>query len=102
MQFRKAPARFFDGAPAIVKAHVLDLIKITPPAPLDFDVIFRPDPEAQEVTGLDFASNGAQGCHFSLKPWEASAYLQRNARKRVAWSDLPVATQAHIVAYLES
>ena len=101
-QFRKAPARFFDGAPAIVKAQVLDLIKITPAAPLDFDVILRPEPEAEEVTGLDFDRHGAQGCHFFLKPWEARAYRQRNARKRVSWSELPAATQARIVAYLES
>lgn len=33
-QFRQAPARLFEGAPAIVRAQVLDLIKITPAAPL--------------------------------------------------------------------
>lgn len=102
-QFHKAPARFFDGAPAIVKAQVLDLIKITPAAPLDFDVLFRPEPMARgQVTGLDFGAGGAQGCHFFLEAHEARAYRERNRRKRVAWSDLPAATQSRIVAYLES
>ena len=36
-QFKQAPARFFEGAPAIVKAQVIDLIAIKPAAPLDYD-----------------------------------------------------------------
>ena len=93
---RQMPRRFMQDAPAIVRAQVLDLIKIEPAAPLDFDIILRP------VVGLDFDKGGAQGCHFFLEPHQAAAYRERNRRKRVAWSDLPAPTQKAIVAYLES
>ena len=104
---RRAPARFFEGAPDCVKSGVLDLIRITPAAPLDFDVILKPEslPESctdSELIGLDFDKSGSQGCHFFLDRWQMRAYRERNRRKRVAWSDLPPATQRALVAYLES
>lgn len=101
---RQMPARYMEGAPAIVRKNVLDLIKIVPAAPLDFDVIFRQDDTSLGGAsyGLDFDRDGAQGCHFYLTNHEMSAYRQRNRRKRVAWRDLPAATQRAIVAYLES
>lgn len=98
---RGMPRRFLECAPDIVRAQVLDLIRITPAAPLDFDVILRPDPNPQEIVGLDFDRDGAQGCHFFLQPHEARAYRDRNRRKRVAWRDLPEPTQRALVAYLE-
>ena len=98
---RGMPARFMDGAPDVVKRNVLDVFKITPAAPLDFDVMFKPEPNPDELTGLDFGHDGARGCHFFLKPHEARAYRERNRRKRVAWRDLPEATQRAIVAYCE-
>lgn len=98
---RQAPRRFFVGAPDIVKAQVLDLIRINPAAPLDFDVILRPEPNPAEIVGLDFDIYGARGCHFFLKPWEARAYRERNRRNRVAWCDLPEPTRRAIMAYLE-
>lgn len=103
-QFRQAPARFFEDAPAIVKAQVLDIIAIKPAAPLDFDVIFRQEeqPRGGAAYGLDFGNNGASGCHFYLMTEDMRDYRNRMRRKRVAWSDLPVATQKAIVAYLES
>jgi|TARA_R100000049_G_C1944148_1_gene88795 hypothetical protein len=101
MQFRQAPARFFEGAPDIVKAQVLDFIKVIPAAPLEFDVLLCPASDDREVTGVDFGQRGARGCHFSLKPHEARAYRDRNRRKRAAWSELPEPTQRAIVAYLE-
>lgn len=97
---RGMPARYMQDAPEIVRAQIIDLIKITPAAPLDFDVILRPDANPVEIVGLDFDKHGAQGCHFFLKPHEARAYRERNRRKRVAWRDLPAATQAAIVEYL--
>lgn len=99
---RGMPARFMDGAPAIVKAQVIDLIAIKPAAPLDFDVVFRPAADDEQVTGLDFGEYGESGCHYFLKPHEARAYRERNRRKRVAWRELPAATQKAIIAYLES
>jgi hypothetical protein len=98
---RGMPARFMQDAPAIVRNQVLDLIAIKPAAPLDFDLILRPEPDAAEVTGVDFDNYGAQGCHFFLKPYEMRAYRERNRRKRVAWRDLPAPTRARILAYLE-
>ena len=99
---RSMPARYMQDAPAIVRKNVLDLIRIVPAAPLDFDVVLRPDPDPTQIVGVDFDNHGAQGCHFFLKPHEARAYRERNRRKRVAWRDLPAATQYAIVAYLES
>lgn len=105
MDFRQAPARFFEGAPAIVRRNVLDLVAIKPAAPLDYDVVLKPrysgTEESETVVGLDFGEHGEQGCHFFLKPHEARAYRERNRRKRVAWKDLPAATQSAIVDYLE-
>lgn len=98
---RQAPRRFFEGAPDIVKAQVLDFIKIEPAAPLDFDIILRPEPSPAEIVGLDFDRDGASGCHFFLKPHEMRAYRERNRRKRAAWLDLPEATRRAILAYLE-
>lgn len=108
---RTAPARFFNGAPEIVRRSILVMHKITPAAPLDFDVLFKPIiaeirrevalfPE--EIVGLDFGKSGAQGCHFFLEPHEARAYRERNRSKRVAWADLPEPTQRAILSYLES
>ena len=98
---RQAPSRFFVGAPDIVKSKVLDLLHVDPAAPLEFDVILRPEPNPAEIVGLDFSSCGARGCHFFLKPWEARAYRERNRRNRVAWRDLPEPTRRAIVTYLE-
>ena len=102
---RQMPRRFMQDAPAIVRAQVLDLIKIEPAAPLDFDIILRPEPAPRremQVVGLDFDKGGAQGCHFFLEPHQAVTYRERNRRKRIAWSDLPAPTQKAIVAYLEA
>lgn len=98
---RAMPRHYMEGAPAVVRAQVLDLIRIIPAAPLDFDVILRPGPNPAEVVGLDFDTHGARGCHFFLKPYEMRAYRARNRRKRIAWQDLPADTRAAIVAYLE-
>ncbi len=98
---RGMPARYMQDAPAIVRAQVLDLIRVEPAAPLDFDVVFRPDPNPSEIVGLDFDVYGARGCHFFLKPHEARAYRDRNRRKRIAWRDLPEPTRRAILAYLE-
>lgn len=104
---RGMPARFMEGAPEIVRKNVLDIIAIKPAAPLDFDVLLRPDPadmvdmHRAEITGLDFGCSGARGCHFFLRPRDLVGYRDRNRRKRVAWADLPEATRKAIVAYLE-
>jgi hypothetical protein len=99
---RRMPRRFMEQAPEIVRAQVLDIIRIEPAAPLDFDLILKPEPNAAEIVGVDFDHDGARGCHFFLKPHEMRAYRERNRRKRIAWHDLPAATQSAIVAYLES
>lgn len=101
---RAMPARYMEGAPAIARAQVLDLIKLVPAEPLDYDVVFRDNgpPRGGSAYGLDFGSYGAQGCHFYLTTPDMRAYRERNRRKRVAWRDLPAATQSAIIAYLES
>jgi len=98
---RGMPARFLDDAPAIVRTQVLDIVAVKPAAPLDFDVVLRPEPDAAQIVGVDFGACGSRGCHFFLRPHEARAYRGRNRRKRVAWRDLPEATRAALVAYLE-
>jgi len=101
---RGMPRRFMEGAPEIVRRSVVDIIRIDPPAPLDFDIVFR-DVEGSglhaEMAGLDFDTRGARGCHFFLHPYQMRDYRERNRRKRVAWNDLPEATRTAIVAYLE-
>ncbi len=107
---RQAPARFFAGAPDIVRAQVLDLIKISAAAPLDFDVLLRPTkdrdtraPFYEWFIGVDFGNQGEQGQHFFLNAGQLRAYRDRHRRRaRVAWSDLPADTQRAIVRYLES
>lgn len=96
---RGMPARFLEGAPSIVRKALIDIIEIKPAAPLDYDIVFRPEAGA-DITGLDFDRDGARGCHFFLKPHQARAYRERNRRKRVAWRDLPAATQSALLAYL--
>lgn len=103
MQYRPRglPARFLEGAPEIVRKGIIDLIAVKPTAPLDFDVILRPEPDAMEIVGIDFGAEGSRGCHFFLRRHEARDYRERNRRNRVAWHDLPERTKAAIVAYLE-
>jgi hypothetical protein len=98
---RGMPARFMQDAPAIVRAQVLDLIQNPRNNVCEFDVILRPEPNPQEIVGLDFDNRGRRGCHFFLKPSEARNYRDRNRRKRIAWRDLPEPTRAAIVAYLQ-
>lgn len=98
---RGMPVRFMDGAPAIVRRDIIDIIAIKPAAPLDFDIIFREVDIRAGMSGLDFGTDGSQGCHFYLQRHEMAAYRTRNRRKRVAWRDLPEATQKAIVRYLE-
>jgi hypothetical protein len=104
---RAIPSRWLEGAPDVVRRNVIDLIEITPAAPLDYDIIFRPDPADMAdlyraaITGLDFGDGGERGQHFFLTPMEMRAYRDRNRRNRVAWSDLPEATRAAILRYLE-
>lgn len=99
---RQMPRRYLEGAPAIVQAQVLDLIKVTPAAPLEFDIVLRPEPNPQEIVGVDFGNYGERGCHFFLTPRQWVGYRDRNRRKRAAWRDLPEPTQRAIVAYLEA
>ncbi len=96
---RGMPARFMAGAPEIVRKSIIDVIRVIPPCPFDFDVIFR-DVYRDEITGLDFGNDGTQGCHFFTKTRDMRAYRERNRRKRVAWLDLPAATRASILGYL--
>lgn len=97
---RGMPRRFLETAPEIVRKSLIDILDNGADAVCDFDVIFRPEPEAAEIVGLDFDRHGALGCHFFLKPHEARYYRERNRRKRVAWADLPEPTRRRIVAYL--
>lgn len=95
------PKRFTDGMPDKVRRDVIDIIRITPAAPLDFDVIFRDvSPNGWQMTGLDFGQNGEQGCHFFLSWHKMRDYRERNRRKRVAWRDLPDATRKAIERYV--
>lgn len=98
---RGMPRRFLQDAPEIVRRDVLDIVRNPQPAVCEFDIIFRPEPDPQEIVGLDFGAYGARGCHFFLKPHEARAYRDRARRRRVAWADLPEPTREAIVAYLE-
>lgn len=101
---RQAPARFFEGAPDIVKNGVLDIFGPHENAVCEYDVILRPEPAPRsesQIVGLDFGVHGSRGCHFFLEPHEARAYRERSRRKRRAWNDLPPATQRAIVAYLK-
>jgi hypothetical protein len=99
---RGMPRRFLQDAPPVVRRNVLDLIEIKPGQPLEYDVILRPEPDPQEIVGVDFGNQGERGCHFFLSPHEMRAYRERSRRHRVAWADLPERTQSAIVAYLES
>jgi hypothetical protein len=99
---RGMPARFLADAPEIVRRSLVDILAIVPAAPLDYDVIFRPEPDAPEIVGLDFDGDGSRGCHFFLNPHDARGYRERMRRKRVAWRDLPERTKAAILCYLES
>jgi hypothetical protein len=99
---RRMPARFMAGAPESVQKAIVDIVEIKPAAPLDYDIVLREGSTPEECVGLDFDRYGAQGCHFFLKPHEMRAYRERNRRKRVAWRDLPAATQTAILRYLES
>lgn len=101
---RQMPARFMEGAPAIVRREIIDIIAVKPAAPLDFDIVFRHVEGSglrQEMVGLDFGNEGSRGCHFFLAPHEMRAFRERNRRKRVAWKELPELTQRAIVRYLE-
>ena len=102
---RRAPKRFFEGAPEIVRAQVLDFIATPKNAVLDYDVLLSEPTVAMgyatEWPGLDFGDNGWRGQHFFLKDYELRDYRDRNRRKRVRWLDLPEATQRAIVAYLQ-
>ncbi|MFA7334858.1 MAG: hypothetical protein WC130_11290 [Kiritimatiellia bacterium] len=99
---RGMPRRFLEGAPEIVRKKVLDMVEVKPAAPLDFDILFRPEPGDSQIVGLDFGRTDLRGCHFFLEWHEARAFRERNRRKRVAWRDLPAGTQEMIVSYLES
>ena len=98
---RGMPARFMESAPGIVRRDVLDIIGPHNDAVCEYDVILRPDPNPDEIVGLDFDRNGARGCHFFLKPHEARDYRSSARRKRVAWADLPEPTRRAVLAYLE-
>lgn len=101
-QPRRAPAKWFDGAPDIVRRNVAVIHAIRPAAPLDYDVLFTgPHAGDNQAIGLDFSARGEWGCHFFLEPWECRAWRERNRRKRVAWRDLPAVVQRSIVCYLE-
>jgi hypothetical protein len=62
---RGMPARYMQDAPAIVRAQVLDLIQTPRNAVCEFDVILRPEPNPQEIVGLDFDNRGARGLWLS-------------------------------------
>jgi hypothetical protein len=98
----QAPARYFTNAPEIVRRSVLVIHGPFKDTPCPFEILLRPDPEDDQITGLDFDAHGAQGCHFFLSKHEARHYRERNRRnKRVAWADLPARNQSAILNYLE-
>jgi len=96
---RGMPARFMIGAPENVRRDVIDILDNGPDAALRYDVIFRPEPDAPEIVGLDFGDD-MRGCHFFLKPHEMRAYRARNRLRRVAWLDLPERVRSNIRHYL--
>ena len=80
---RYMPARYMEGAPEIVRENVLDLFKVIPAAPLDFDVVLRanlppgvaaPCFAHYQSPGLDFGRYGTRGQHFFLSGPELRAY----------------------------
>jgi hypothetical protein len=97
---RRAPARFFDGAPEIVRKGVVGVYLNPRDTVLEYDVILS-EGDGENVIGLDFGTYGWVGCHFFLRPHEYRGYNARNRRKRVAWADLPAKTRDSIVDYLE-
>jgi hypothetical protein len=97
---RQMPRRYMEGAPASVRAAIVDIIAIKPAAPLDFDIVFR-DVYRGQMSGLDFGADGARGCHFFLDIYQMRAYRARNRRKRTAWLDLPEDARRAIVRYVE-
>lgn len=99
---RGMPARYLKDAPEIVRKNVLDVLGPFKDSVCPYEIVFRPDPNPAEIVGLDFDAHGWRGCHFFLEPHEMRAYRARNRRKRVAWADLPEATQRALVAYLEA
>ena len=101
---RSAPARFFEGAPEIVKAKIAVIHGPFKETVCEYDALFKETTGGtrSEVIGLDFGRYGAQGCHFFLAPHECRAYRERCRRNRIAWADLPEATQKAIVNYLQA
>ena len=97
---RGMPSRFMEGAPDIVRRGIIDITGPHASAVCGYDMIFRPEPDAAEIVGLDFGIYGERGCHFFLKPYEMRTYRERNRHKRVAWLDLPEATRRAVLDYL--
>jgi len=98
---RGAPARYFEGAPDVVKAGVLVIHGPFKDSVCEYDVLLKGESGPDEIVGLDFGAHGSCGCHFFLKPHDARGYRERNRRKRVKWADLPEPTRKAVAAYLE-
>lgn len=95
---RQMPARFLEGAPPEVQLLVLDIMR-PKHSILEFDVIFDL-PYREEWPGLDFGDRGERGEHFFLDRGNLADWRDFYRHRRVKWADLPAATQAAIVAYL--
>jgi len=98
---RGMPLRFLANAPVMVKERVLDLVRIDPAAPFDYDILFRPSSTDEQVVGLDFSKNGIRGQHFFLNYNESRAYRERKIRDRVKWENLPEEVQNSLLQYLK-
>lgn len=103
---RQMSKRWLSNAPEIVLANVLDIFENPRGTVCEYDILFRPVAEkgddVNEIVGLDFGKDGGAGCHFFLKPHEASAYRYHNKHRRRAWEQLPAKTKEYILDYLES
>lgn len=98
------PARFFDGAPDIIRESVLDILHL-PGEHLPYDVVFRDTygrdhPRGPFLYGLDFG-DGYRGCTFELDAFEMQRFRSRNRRRRVGWSALPADVRTSILAWIK-
>ena len=98
---KRMSARFYEGAPAIVKQKIAFICFNGCENGVPYDVLLTEDDGHGNAVGLDFG-NRIQGQHFFLSPYDALRYRARNNRQRKAWSELPEGVQSAIVSYLES
>lgn len=99
---RKMPARYYEGAPQIVRDKVAYIVKLPEPqaAGMTHEILMVEQDVEGNTVGIDVGPS-FEGQHFFLSHVETREYKRTYGKRKTRWNGLPAAMQQTITNYLK-